>query len=304
VASPLPAGPEGQATLLLLDVYEGLGDAVPRGTIKYLRVVEEMGHRDFRQPRGLGGFMNYYASPWEDGKPAPSLQAKVVHGTVPVESDGSACFVVPAERPVYVQALDADCNEVQRMRSYVHLRPGERQSCLGCHEPRNAAPPSGGTVLALRREPSVPQPPPWGAGPFSYVRLVQPILDRHCSGCHATDKPAGDLDLSARRDGRGVPASYASLVRPRPKTGQPLAHFFDSWWGVYATVPVAKPLSFGARVSRLIERVDTQHRGVAMSEADRARLKLSPDERHVLTAWIDLNCPLWDTYAPELHAGR
>jgi hypothetical protein len=69
-------------------------------------------------------------------------------------------------------------------------------------------------------------------------------------------------------------------------------------------VPVAKPLSFGARVSRLMVMVDTQHRGVAMSDADRARLKLSPAERRLLTTWIDLNCPLWDNYDPALHAQR
>ncbi len=304
VASGLPMEAEKAAALLLLDVYRGLGGAVPRGTVRYLRVVEEMGHRGFAKPRGIGGFMNYYAAPWENGKPAPSLQAKHIHGTVPVEPDGSAHFLVPAGRAIYFQALDADHNEIQRMRSYVHLKPGERQSCIGCHEPRNTTPPAGQEALALRREPSAIQPPPWGGGPFDYQRLVQPILDKHCATCHATDKPAGQLDLSARRDPRGVPASYASLVRPRPKTGKPLVHFFDSWWGVYWTVPVAKPLSFGARKSRLIERIDPQHGGVKLSDAARAQIKLTPDERRVITTWIDLNCPLWDGYSPKLHARR
>ena len=293
-----------EGTLVLLDVTQGLGGAVPRGRIKYLRVVEEMGDLHFTKPRGIGGFMNYYAAPWEGGKPAASLQAKRVYGTVPVEADGSAHFRIPAERPVYFQVLDKDYNEIQRMRSYIHLKPGERQSCIGCHEPRHTAPPAGIEPLALRREPSAITPPPWGAGPFSYPKLVQPILDKHCAACHATAKPAGGLDLSAKRQGRGVPASFYSLVRPRPETKKPLVHFFDSWWGVYWTVPVAKPLSFGACVSRLIERIDTQHKGVAMTDADRARIKLSPLERRIVTTWIDLNCPLWDNYDPNRHARR
>ena len=107
--------------------------------------------------------MDLYAAPWESGKPAPSLQAKHVYGTVPVEPDGSAHFCVPAERPVYFQALDGQFNEVQRMRSYVHLQPGEQLSCIGCHEHRFSAPPTPRQrlPLALRRGPSSIEPPPW-----------------------------------------------------------------------------------------------------------------------------------------------
>jgi len=307
-----------QGTLVLIDVYRGLGGAVPRGTVKYLRIVEEMGHRDERGRRNYEGafnearfhqqygrgFMSLYAAPWESGKPAPSLQAKHVYGTVPVEPDGSAQFSVPADRPIYFQALDADYNEIQRMRSYIHLKPGERQSCIGCHEHRFTSPPSGaaGLPTALRRGPSQIEPPPFGAGPFSYQRLVQPVLNEHCASCHATEKPAGDVDLSPRRDGRGVPASYATLVRPRVDPERPpLVDFFDNWWGVSTTVPVAEPLSFGTSVSRLVEMIDTGHAGVEMSDADRARIRLTPLERRVITTWIDLNCPLWDDYDPEQH---
>ena len=302
--SPEHDGKGAGGTLVLIDVYQGLGGAVPRGTIKHLRVVEEMGDLEFAKARGIGGFMNYYAAPWESRRPAPSLQAKRIYGTVPVEPDGSAHFRVPAGRPVYFQALDKDYNEVQRMRSYIHLRPGERQSCIGCHEPRHTAPPAGVEPLALLRDASAITPPPWGAGPFSYPELVQPILDKHCAACHATAVPKGGLDLSAKRHGRGVPASFSGLVRPRPKTKKPLVHFFDSWWGVHWTVPVAKPLSFGARVSRLMKMIDTQHKGVKMSDADRARIRLSPLERRTITTWIDLNCPLWDNYDPNRHARK
>ena len=305
-----------EGELVLVDVYQGLGGAVPRGAVKYLRVVEEMGHRDdggrrdyegafdrtqFRS-KYQRGFMSLYASPWESRKPAPSLQAKWVHGTVPVEPDGSAYFTVPADRPVYFQALDKDYNELQRMRSYIHLRPGENQSCIGCHEPRTTTPRTvrNGPPMALRREPSQIEPPPFGAGPFSYQELVQPILDKHCAACHSAEKPAGGVDLSCRPDGRRVPASYATLVRPRTNPDRPpLVNFFDNWWGVSTTVPVAKLGTFGARVSRLMEMIDTRHKGVQMSEACRAQIGLSSAKRRIITTWIDLNCPLWGNYSPE-----
>ena len=308
-----------EGTLVLADVYRGLGNSVPRGSIKFLRVVEEMGHRNESGDRDFSGafniaefqkthgpdFMAFYASPWESNKPAPSLQAKHVYGTVPVEPDGSAHFRVPAERPVYFQALDGDYNEIQRMRSYIHLKPGEQLSCIGCHEHRQTAPPSAGASrpLALTREPSAIQPPPFGAGAFSYQELVQPIFNQRCVDCHGADDPAGGIDLSARRDGRGVPVSFRALVRPRTNPNRPpLVDFFDNWWGVSSTVPIAEPRTFGSSVSRLIEIVDNNHDGIRMTDAQRAGLKLSDLERRVLTTWIDLNCPLWDNYSPECRA--
>ena len=42
----------------------------------------------------------------------------------------------------------------------------------------------------MRREPSTPKPDVDGSNPFSYPRLVQPVLDRNCVQCHA-DKGQG-----------------------------------------------------------------------------------------------------------------
>ena len=311
--------PPRQGTLLLADVYRGLNDAVPRGRVKYLRVVEEVGHRDELGQRNFQGsfdhgqflehhptdFMSLYAAPWETGNPAPSLQAKHIWGTVPVEPDGSAHFLIPAERPVYFQALDENYDELQRMRSYIHLKPGERLSCIGCHEHRQTTPPSKLTALptALTHEPSTIEPPPWGAGPFSYQALVQPILENRCAKCHGADDPAGGVDLSAVRDERGVPASFSTLVRPRKDPDRPpLVDFFDSWWEESWTVPIARPMSFGTAVSPLMEVIDNRHADLPLNEADRAGIEpLTPAERRVITTWIDMNCPLWDNYSPQLH---
>ena len=54
-----------------------------------------------------------------------------VLGTVPVESDGSAHFTVPANRELFFQALDKDGLAVQSMRSATQIREGERLTCVG-----------------------------------------------------------------------------------------------------------------------------------------------------------------------------
>ncbi len=66
---------------------------------------------------------------------------KKVHGIATVRDDGSACFTVPANENLFFQALDENYMELQRMRTFINLMPGERRSCIGCHEHRTAAPP-------------------------------------------------------------------------------------------------------------------------------------------------------------------
>ena len=84
--------------------------------------------------------------------------ARSILGTVPVEEDGSAHFVLPALKEVFFQALDEDGLAVQSMRSATWVQPGEQMLCKGCHEPRSqAAPSSQRPPLALERPPSILQ---------------------------------------------------------------------------------------------------------------------------------------------------
>ena len=46
---------------------------------------------------------------------------------------------------------------------------------------------------------------------------------------------------------------------------------------------------------------EDRHAGVDLPDADRARIRLTPRERRVMTTWIDLNCPLWDDYDAKRH---
>jgi hypothetical protein len=248
----------------------------------------------------------------------PSYVAKAALGTVRVADDGSASFTAPSGRVLYFHLLDADFNELQRMRSVVQLQPGERRSCVGCHDDRSAAPRA--QAGAAFTQPAQPlQPPPWGAGPFDYERVIQPVLDAACIRCHdgspeslsenlAPDTGSRGLappvtgqqlvpggrssrdagfrigakakpDLRGQRDAGGVPASYRALIAGG------WVHYFD--W-VYGSRPFkAEPLSFGTLQSPLFAE---------LANADHASVKLADEQRRALKAWIDLNCPLWPDY--------
>ncbi|MCY2955348.1 MAG: hypothetical protein NTU53_25760 [Planctomycetota bacterium] len=267
------------------DVYRGLEPAVQRGSVKHIRVCQEVQSELKRLANGEyqkdhEPFMDFYATPthvvagphgW------PTYVAKSDLGTAPVESDGSASFHAPAGKVLYFQVLDKDYNELQRMRSVVQLQPGERRGCIGCHEDRASAAPIGDRPKALQREPSRLEPPPWGAGPFAYEKVVQPVWDAKCIRCHdASDKRK--INLTATPDAEKVAASYRTLIE------QGLVHYFDCQWG--QEHQRANPATFGTLKSRLWPLLDAGHYDV----------KLTVEEKRRIKCWIDLNCPLWPDY--------
>lgn len=282
-AAPAPDPEMGQFTLA--DVYAGLAPKVPRGTVKYLRVCQEvrsnlegLPNGEFRNDHGPDYF-DFYATPvnrvsgpygWT------SYVAKASLGLVPVEADGSANFYAPAGRVLYFQALDADFNELQRMRSVVQLQPGERRSCVGCHEDRKQTPPTRVT-LAARRAPSTIEPPSWGAGAFSYEKVVQPVWDARCVSCHNAQDKQG-IDLTGQLDADRVPVSYRTVI------SKGWVHYFD--WGYAVRHHKAEPLTFGTLQSKLWKVLDAGHYDV----------QLTRDEMHRVKCWTDLNCPLWPDY--------
>jgi mono/diheme cytochrome c family protein len=198
-------------------------------------------------------------------------------GIVPVEDDGSVRFQAPAGKVLYFQALDEDFNEVQRMRSVVQLQPGEKRSCIGCHEPRNTAPPSH-SPIALGRPPRQLEPPPWGAEPFAYEKVVQPVWNQHCINCHnSNDKRR--LDFTATLDDDKVPASYRTLI------SQGWVHYLDCGYNSGGNEK-HEPLTFGTVKSKLWKVLNGGHYGINLTTGERRRIK----------CWTDLNCPLWPDY--------
>ena len=208
--------------------------------------------------------------------------ARAVLGTVPVEADGSAYFGLPVGKPVYFQALDERGLAVQSMRSDTYVHPGQRLLCRGCHEPRHSAPPLRERLpLAFRRPPSRIQPDVDGSKPFSFPRLVQPVLERNCVTCHEKEPTAIDLrkgDWKKNPDYRYT--SYDNL--------REYAFFFGSVRNKYDpwTVPRTIPGRFGARASKLYQTLREGHHDV----------KLSKEDMYRITLWLDCNSDFFGSY--------
>jgi hypothetical protein len=203
-------------------------------------------------------------------------------GTVPVETDGSAYFRAPAGKPLYFQAVDAQGRAIQSMRSAVYLQPGERRSCIGCHEPPGSVA-EGRLTLALRRPPSRLEPGPDGTQPLSFPRLVQPVLDRHCVSCHDGQEGAGRSPLVLTGDPAGhFSRSYENL--------RPFLRWYE-WGGASISQIATHPGQIGADASpltRLLED-DTHRPALTWTDAERRRLYL----------WLDANVPFYGTYGRE-----
>ncbi|MHC4460134.1 MAG: HzsA-related protein, partial [Planctomycetota bacterium] len=217
-----------------------------------------------------------------------------VIGTVPLESDGSAYFRVPANTPVYFQLLDKDHMELRRMRSFISFQPGEVRGCVGCHESREEAPrPGPGRIpLALKQEPLDPVPPPWGQKPISFLRDIQPILDRHCIGCHSGLSPAGGLDFcggltAGPRQGPGH-STYIAGYGANRAFETIIEHKLVSWSDVQGDARITQPLEFGSHKSKLVQ--------VLRAGTCSKRARLTPLEWLRLVTWIDGNAPYHDGF--------
>ncbi|MDP6547295.1 MAG: hypothetical protein QGH60_25275, partial [Phycisphaerae bacterium] len=126
----------GMGTVFMLDVYQGL-TGIMRGRVKHLRVMEALPLTWNACGKAGGISVNLQAAAVSLGG---DVHLKKVHGIVPVCEDGSASFTVPPYKNLYFQALDENYMELQRMRSFINLMPGEKRSCIGCHEQRRYAP--------------------------------------------------------------------------------------------------------------------------------------------------------------------
>jgi len=199
-----------------------------------------------------------------------------VLGTVPVEADGSAYFEAPARTPLMLQALDAQGRAVQIMRSLVYLQPGEAETCIGCHEHRMKKEPPRAQAQAIQRAPSAIKPGPDGTKPFSYPRLVQPILDKHCVTCHDGKEPKRPV-LTGTPEG-WASRSFNALIKQVSYSG----------WGKpngnYE--PLTQPLRFGALGSPLAKMLEKGH----------GKVVLSPDEWNRLNIWMDANGAFYGTF--------
>jgi hypothetical protein len=140
---------------------------------------------------------------------------------------------------------------------------------------------------AFRRDPSEIHPGPPGSDPISFPRLVQPVLDKHCVGCHgqnADDPP--DLRRGTWQEDRFH--WYRSYRNLRPYAfhyGAPRdprrEHQYDRWQPART-----EPGKFGARASRLLPLLEAGHHDVRLSRGELQRI----------TLWLDTNSDFFGAY--------
>jgi hypothetical protein len=249
--------------LVLEDIYTGRNmDGIQRGRIRKLLILEQLpkpvNFSGGQEPLTIGG----------------TFALERIVGTVPIESDGSAYMEVPANRPLFFVALDENDLSVKRMQSFVTVQPGERLSCVGCHEPRLVAPHAKPGLLAMEGPPSHVEPIPDVPDVLDYPRDIQPILYKHCTGCHNADEREGGVDLSGDRTPMYTSSYWTIINRGLISDGRNY-------------VGNQPPRSIGGSASRLLKLADGSH-----YEAE-----FSAHERKMVRLWIDTGATYPGTYA-------
>ncbi len=268
-------GAEPTGTIAIVNVYDSFKPWPAETRIAALRVLQVF---PMSVPSG--------APPHETGLRVVTAEDSVVPvrhvlGTVPVSEDGSAYFRVPANRELFFQALNADGLAVQSMRSATQVREDEHLVCAGCHNPRHrVSEPLARVPLAFLSAPAEITPDVDGSRPFSYPRLVQPVLDRHCVACHA-DRADTAPTLAREPITRRWYASYHSLA---PRFG-----FYD-YRDPYRTTPG----QFGALASPLYKLLRAGHYDV----------RLPAEDLYRLTLWLDCTSMFYGVYEDEQGAAQ
>ncbi len=249
--------------MILADVTHGRRmEGVASGEIEKLLVLETLpkpvNFSGTMEPISLGG----------------TFTLPRILGTVPVEPDGSAYMEVPALRPLFLVALDANDMAVKRMQSFVTVMPGETNSCSGCHEHRTDTA-RFKDLLATRKPPAPIEPIPGQPDVFDFPRDIQPILDEHCVRCHNLEKPPpAGLPLVGDR-GPWYSHSYAALMSRRM-----VSHGRDARGN-------KAPREIGSSASKLLKVLRDGHKKVRLTDTELDRVRL----------WIESGAPYPGTYA-------
>ena len=258
---------------------------VKGGAVKFLRVVESPPKRTWTRAQWGGQGVHCPGVNWH------SFENKQILGKVPVEADGSANFVVPADKFVYFQLLDANGMMIQSMRSGTIIQSGEKQGCVGCHENRTEdTPPLKGTPLAMKRKPDKLAGWYGKPRPFSFQKEVQPVFNKHCMKCHDYGKKvAGKLVLAGDRtvcyNGSYIDLWSRGIIKCIG--GGPAA--------------IQQPYSWGSHPSKLVQVLRKPH------NKEHKTLSLSQEDLDRIITWVDLNAPYYPHYEsayPNSPTGR
>ena len=153
----------------------------------------------------------------------------------------------------------------------------------------------GRMVQSMRRPDGVP---PAEAKGFSFLREIQPILDRRCVACHSPAANTNICDLTSapardERSKRQWTRSYIALTHARAHgsgerrawSGNP-DHPMLNWISSGSVPTPHPPLTRGSRTSRLLlEKLDKGHaKGITDAEL------------RLFSCWIDLGVPFCGDY--------
>ncbi len=276
-----------ECTIHVADIYNGPGlRGVPRGTAKSVRVFAyHYAYNKAGSHEGVGT-----ESSWD---------MKYVLGTAPVNEDGSVYFTAPAHTPISLQPLDEQGQALQLMRSWLVGMPGEKVTCTGCHESANSV----YNVPALLTQPV--KMDPWGGNAltWSFMREIQPILNRRCIACHNDETTDTDMTMEGRYGKQSLMGRRPNLANIEPTI---LAYrdgmnpggagaFTRSYHDLnpYVRRPgpesdnhLLNPGEYAANTSLLVQLLKRGHYGV----------ELTDEEWRKLYTWIDLNVPFWGTW--------
>jgi len=259
------------AEVFIANIYEGEGlRGVTPGAVKSLRLFSYQ-----------FSYRNMGAEPYSIGLDGPWDPRRMI-GTVPVNNDGSAYFRIPAYTPISMQPLDTEGKAIQQMRSWITAMPGEVVSCVGCHESQNTTAPLTRVQMAVSTPDEIT---PWYGPPrgFSFVREVQPVLDKYCVECH--------FEGNTRYP--GIASFEDTPPRPMLDTTSYInvkSRFSNSYYQLRRHVraqtkegpmQVLNPREYHADTSRVVQLLQKGHHGV----------ELDAEAWDRLIVWIDLNAP-------------
>ena len=137
----------------------------------------------------------------------------------------------------------------------------------------HASPPPDASLLMRTPAELTPPAGPAYEGGFSFVRTVQPVLDRHCIRCHGLGEgqPPNGVSLIGNQSG-SFSQSYVTLARYTNPIGlKSETHGEDK--------NISRPMDYYAHGSRLGKMLLANHQKVNLPRADFQRL----------VDWLDLN---------------
>ena len=255
-----------EAVCYVQNVYRGPGlKNVPVGTVDALRVFTyAYGYYNIGSHDHIG-----VESGWD---------VKRLLGTVKVEPDGSAMFRIPANTTLSLQPLDKDGRALQLFRSWLVAMPGEKLSCIGCHEPPTE-PPVTSKTLASGKAPQAIRPWRQRVEGFSFDMEVQPVLDAYCVRCHdGSDAKRPDFKSAAQDDTKRSKDRYSNAY-----------HAFRRYFrspGPESAGTMGIPCEYHASTSEGVQMLEKGHHGV----------KLDGESWRRLNTWVDLNVPFYGSW--------